>query len=118
MGTGVNPKIVCLVGSTRFFREFQRAAYEAELAGEITVGPAFTPDVGPDEHGGQVGITPEQKTAVDAAFVQKITMADEVMVINVGGYVGQSTRKDIEFARSIGKPIRWLEPQYAFCPPT
>jgi hypothetical protein len=101
-------KIVCLVGSTRFFYQFQRVAYEAELAGEITVGPAFTPDVGPNEHGGQVGITPEQKTAVDAAFVHKITMADEVLVVNVGGYVGQSSRKDIEFARSLAKPIRWL----------
>lgn len=99
------PKVVCLIGSTRFFREFQRAAYEAELAGEITVGPAFTPGVGPREHGGTVGITPEQKAAVDAAFVHKIAMADEVLVINVGGYVGASTRKDIEFAKSICKPV-------------
>ncbi len=91
-----------------------RAAYESELAGEITVGPAFTPDVGPNEHGGSVGITPEQKRAVDAAFIHKIAMADEVLVINVGGYVGKSTRADIESARSLGKTLRWLEPLHAF----
>lgn len=108
------PKIVCLVGSTRFFRGFQRAAFEAELRGEITVGPAFTPDVGPDEHGGTVGISPAQKQAIDEAFAHKITMADEILVINEGGYIGSSTRNDIAFARSIGKPVRWLEPEHAF----
>lgn len=111
---GVRPTVVRLIGSTRFFRAFQQAAYEAELAGKITVGPAFTPAVGPDEHGGTVGITPEQKAAVDEAFVHKIAMADEVLVINVGGYVGSSTRRDIESARALGKPVRWLEPQHAF----
>lgn len=111
---GSRPPVVCLIGSTKFFRAFQQAAYEAELAGKITVGPAFTPAVGPDEHGGTVGITPEQKIAVDEAFVHKIAMADEVLVINVGGYVGSSTRRDIANARALGKPVRWLEPQHAF----
>ncbi len=78
------------------------------------MGPAFTPDVGPDEHGGTVGITPEQKRAIDAAFAHKIAMADEIFVINEGGYVGTSTRHDIAYARSIGKTVRWLEPQHAF----
>jgi hypothetical protein len=111
MSSGTRPKVVCLVGSTRFFREFMRAACEAELAGDITVGPAFTPDVGPDEHGGEVGVTTEQKTAIDAAFCHKIAMSDEVLVINVGGYVGSSTARDIETARALGKKIRWLEPE-------
>ncbi|MDD2765621.1 MAG: hypothetical protein PHE83_16790 [Opitutaceae bacterium] len=107
------PRVVCLVGSTRFYRAFMRAAHEAELAGDITVGPAFTPDADPDAHGGTVGITSAQKIAVDAAFIHKIAMADEILVINVGGYIGESTREDIARAKAMHKPIRWLEPQPA-----
>ncbi len=109
----MKPKIVCLVGSTKFFVDFMRLAYEAELAGQITVGPAFSPYVGAQDHGGTVGVTPEQKAAIDDAFRHKIDMADEVLVVNVKGYVGESTRKDIEYARSIGKPLRWLEAETA-----
>lgn len=112
MNAASKPKVVCLVGSTRFFTEFLQAQYEAELAGIITVGPAFTPSVNPDKHGGDVGVTPEQKAAIDNAFIHKIAMADEILVINSGGYIGRSTRKDIEFARRIGKPIQWIEPQH------
>jgi hypothetical protein len=107
------PKVICLVGSTRFYRAFMRVAYDAELAGEITVGPAFSPEVGPDDHGGEVAITRRQKRAVDAAFANKIAMADEVLVLNVGGYVGRSTLRDIERARALGRPVRWLEPDHA-----
>ncbi len=102
-------KIVCLVGSSRFYDAFMRASYELELAGEIVVGPGFCPDVGADQHGGDVGITPEQKRAVDALYKQKIALADEVYVLNVGGYIGTSTREDITFAVRLGKPVRWLE---------
>ena len=48
MPNAARPKIVSLVGSCRFFRDFIRAAYDNELAGVITVGPAFAPDVPPD----------------------------------------------------------------------
>ncbi len=41
--------------------------------------------------------------------LEKIKLADEILVLNVGGYVGQSTRAEIEFARVLGKKIRWLE---------
>ena len=40
---------------------------------------------------------------------EKIRLADEILVLNVGGYVGPSTRAEIEFARSLGKKIRWLK---------
>lgn len=110
---GPRPKVVCLVGSSRFFVEFQRAAYLGELAGEIIIGPGFTPDVAADKHGGNVGITPEQKIAVDVLYRHKIAMSDEVRVINVGGYVGESTKGDLVFARSLGKKISWLEPERA-----
>ena len=40
---------------------------------------------------------------------RKIDMADEIYVINVGGYIGSSTRSEIEYAQSHGKGIRYLE---------
>lgn len=49
------------------------------------------------------------KKMLDELHLDKIRMADEVLVINRGGYVGESTGREVEFARSLGKPIRWME---------
>ena len=49
------------------------------------------------------------KVGLDVLHRQKITLADEILVLNVGGYVGDSTRSEVEFARGLGKGIRWLE---------
>jgi hypothetical protein len=35
-------------------------------------------------------------------------MADEIFVINVGGYIGESTRSEIEYAKRTGKAVRYL----------
>lgn len=61
-------------------------------------------------HGEGIVITLEQKEALDELHKRKIDLADEIMVLNVEGYIGDSTRSEIEYARSNGKPIRWLEP--------
>jgi hypothetical protein len=50
------------------------------------------------------------KERLDILHLFKIDEADEILVLNVGGYVGQSTQREIEYARRLGKPIRWLEP--------
>jgi hypothetical protein len=55
-------------------------------------------------------ITEEQKIALDLIHLAKIEHADEVLVINVGGYLGESTRRELEYAQRLGKHIRWLEP--------
>jgi cell division protein FtsB len=60
-------------------------------------------------HGEQAGCTPEQKIALDELHKRKIDLADEVLVLNVGGYIGESTRSEIEYARKLGKPVRYLE---------
>jgi hypothetical protein len=104
------PKIVCLCGSTRFYKQFMVANYEETMAGRIVLSVGFYPHAVNEMHGEGVGITPEQKEALDALHKKKIDLADEVYVLNVGGYVGDSTRNEIEHARKTGKPIRWLEP--------
>lgn len=50
------------------------------------------------------------KEMLDVLHLFKIDKADEVLILNVDGYVGESTRREIEYARRLGKPLRWLEP--------
>ena len=49
------------------------------------------------------------KARLDELHLRKIDLADEVMVLNVGGYIGDSTRREIEYANAHGKPVRYLE---------
>lgn len=53
--------------------------------------------------------TPE-KQGLDQLHYRKIDMADEILVINVGGYVGSSTKREIAYARAHGKRVRWMFP--------
>lgn len=105
----MRPEIVCLCGSTRFYDAFQRANYEETMAGKIVLSVGFYPHSSEQAHGETIGITPEQKEALDQLHKHKIYLADEVYVLNVGGYIGDSTRSEIAFAEALGKPIRYLE---------
>lgn len=98
------PVIVCLCGSTRFQQAFADANCQETMAGRIVLS------VGVFVHGQDVSITPEQKVMLDELHKRKIDLADEVLVINVGGYVGESTRGEIEYAKRRGKTVRFLEP--------
>lgn len=104
------PRIVCLCGSTRFWREFQAASLRETLAGRIvlSIGAASGTD---DEH---LGNLPRDeydriKAELDELHLRKIEMADEVLVLNKGGYVGESTAREVRHAIALGKPLRWLE---------
>jgi len=106
------PTIVCLCGSTRFYEQFQRSNYEETMAGRIVLSVGHYPHSTEQAHGESVGCTPEQKITLDVLHKQKIDLADEVLVLNVGGYIGQSTRSEIDHAIKTGKPIRYLEPAH------
>jgi hypothetical protein len=60
-------------------------------------------------HGEGVGHDSQQKVMLDELHKRKIDLADYVLVLNVGGYVGQSTRGEIDYALSHGKPVEYLE---------
>jgi hypothetical protein len=107
------PIVVCLCGSTRFYTAFQEANYRETMAGRIVLTVGFYPHATEQAHGEQVGITPEQKAALDDLHKRKIDLADEILVLNCDGYVGDSTRSEIAYAREHGKRIRWLEPDKA-----
>ncbi len=103
------PTIVCLCGSTRFYEHFQRVNYEETMAGRIVLTVGFYPHSQDQAHGETLGITEEQKAQLDELHLRKIDLADEVFVINVDRYVGDSTMSEIAYALWKTKSIRWLE---------
>lgn len=104
------PTIVCLCGSTRFYQEFQRANYEETMAGRIVLSVGFYTHAAQEAHGETWGCSLEQKLALDELHKRKIDLADEVLILNVGGYIGASTRSELEYAKAHAKPVRYLEP--------
>lgn len=103
-------RVVCLCGSTRFYDEFQSANYRETMAGRIVLSVGFYPHCSERAHGEAVGCTVDQKRQLDELHLRKIDLADEVLVLNVGGYIGESTRRELEHAKATGKAVRYLEP--------
>lgn len=99
------PTIVCLCGSTRFSEAYQEVNLRETLRGRIvlTVGCDFKSD-------SALGLSADDKSRLDELHKRKIDLADEVFVLNVGGYIGDSTRSEIAYAHEQGKPVRYLEP--------
>jgi len=97
------PKVICLCGSTRFKKEFERVNYDETLKGNIIL------TVGCFGHADGVEFTEDQKTALDELHKRKIDIADEILVINVDGYIGSSTKSEIEYAKKENKGIRYYE---------
>jgi len=107
---GPRPEIVVLCGSTRFYDEFQQANYDLTMSGAIVLSVGFYPHAKAQHgHGEGVGHDSAEKIALDELHKRKIDLADRVLVLNVGGYVGESTRSEIEYAEKLGKPIEYLE---------
>ena len=102
------PEIVCLCGSTRFADELAEANRDLTFAGAIVVAPGVFGRV--DAAGTQPPITSEQKAALDELHLRKIDLADRVLVVNPGGYVGESTSREIAHARATGKPVTFTHP--------
>jgi hypothetical protein len=109
-GDGARPPVVCLCGSTRFYDEFQQASYDLTMRGEIVLSVGFYPHAtARHEHGEGVGHDSAAKTALDELHKRKIDLADYVLVLNPGGYVGLSTRSEIAYAAAHGKPVVYLQ---------
>ena len=97
-----NYKVITLCGSTRFKEDFERVNKELTLAGNIVIS------VGCFGHSGDV-FTEEQKNMLDDMHKRKIDMADAIYVINKDGYIGSSTRSEIQYAMRLGKQIIFME---------
>ena len=101
------PHIVCLCGSTRFMDAFFEAGWKFTLEGKIVLSVGVCKHV--EHHGGEA-LGPDVAEKLDELHMRKIDLADSVFVLNVRGYIGESTGKEIEYAESINKPIGYLEP--------
>jgi hypothetical protein len=110
------PEIVCLSGSTRFKDAYRRENARLTLDGKIVLSVGFfhhsdgVPDAAPESAMGENG---EWKEDADHLHLRKIDLADRLHVINVDGYVGESTREEIEYARETDTKVTWLEPEGA-----
>jgi hypothetical protein len=103
------PMIICLCGSTRFYETFQEWNYLLTMEGKIVLSVGFFVHSQLTAHRENLGCTPEQKINLDELHKRKIDLADEVMILNVGGYIGESTRSELEYAKDHAKPIKYLE---------
>lgn len=101
------PPIVCLCGSTRFMDAFFEAGWKFTLEGKIVLSVGVCKHA--EHHGGEA-IGQDIADKLDELHFRKIDLADAVFVLNVRGYIGDSTRKEIEYAESLHKPISYLEP--------
>ncbi len=96
-------KVVTLCGSTKFKNEFIEVQKQLTLEGCIVIS------VGLFGHSGDVEVfTENTKEMLDDVHKRKIDMADEIFVVDVGGYIGQSTRSEIDYAKSKGIPVSFL----------
>lgn len=96
-------KIITLCGSTKFREEFLEVQKRLTLEGNIVISVGLFGHSG-DEEVWDKGI----KEMLDDMHLRKIDLADEIFVVNPGGYIGESTRKEIEYAKGKNKVVRYL----------
>jgi len=110
---GPRPTITVLCGSTRFHEAFHDANLRLTIAGHIvlSIGCDTKADADLDLAAqDSEGRTFDQiKADLDDLHKRKIDLADEVLVLNVNGYIGDSTRSEIEYAVKLRKPVHYLE---------
>ncbi len=95
--------IITLCGSIKFKDEFIKVQEKFTLDGNIVLIPNFFNNIKKEN------IDKKTKQMLDEMHKQKIDMCNEIYVINVGGYIGESTKTEIEYAKSKRKKISYLE---------
>lgn len=104
-------KVVTLCGSTKFKKEFMQAQKDLTLQGCIVISVGLFGHSGDEEvwENMDEGTLTKTKEMLDDMHKRKIDMADEIFVINVGGYIGESTKSEIKYAQDTGKAVKYLE---------
>lgn len=101
------PTIVCLCGSTRFADKFFEIGWKLTLQGKIVLSIGVVKHA---EHHGAEALGQDVADRLDELHLRKIDLADEVWILNVGGYIGSSTAKEIRYAHQTQKRLLWIEP--------
>ena len=97
-------KIVTLCGSTRFKEQFEEIQKRLMLAGCIVISVGMF-EISEDDK----QKNPDMNNMLSDMHFRKIDLADEIFVVNVGGYIGESTKREIEYATKTGKKVSYLE---------
>jgi len=107
-----NYKVITLCGSTKFKDEFLKVQKDLTLKGNIVISVGLFGHSGDNEvwENMDEGTLTKTKEMLDDMHKRKIDMADEIFVINVNGYIGESTKSEIEYAILTGKIVNYLEP--------
>lgn len=95
--------IICLCGSTKFKDIYEKTEKEFALKGYVVITVSCFPSSDNDPR------LLKKKDLLDKIHLQKIRMSEEIFVINPGGYIGESTCREIKYAKKLGKTIRYLE---------
>jgi hypothetical protein len=106
---GPRPTIVTLCGSTRFKDEINATNARLTMEGKLVISLGVFGHTDMPDHDWTTGGS-DTKRLLDDLHKRKIDLADEVLIVNVGGYIGESTRGEIEYAEKIGRPVSYLEP--------
>lgn len=93
-------KIITVCGSLRFYKEMMEITEKMELQGNCMLVPIYNPSKTSKDD-----FTEEEAFMLDKMHKEKIKLADAILVVNVDNYIGSSTHKEIEFAKSLGKEV-------------
>ncbi len=93
-------KIITVCGSLRFYKEMMEITEKMELEGNCMLVPIYNP-ARPNKD----DFTEDEALMLDKMHKERIKLADAILVVNVEGYIGVSTSKEIEFAKSLGKEV-------------
>jgi hypothetical protein len=99
----VKEEIITLCGSTRFKKEFEEVNRRLSLSGKVVL------TVSCFGHADNLNLSTKDKTILDKVHLRKIDLAEAIYVINVGGYIGESTKKEIAYAKQKGKRVYYHE---------
>lgn len=103
------PPIWTLCGSTRFMDTFAEAMRVLSLRGVIVLTVAIPTHRGGDD---PEGMNPDVKDHLDELHLRKMDISDAILVLNLCGYLGESTRTEVQYARSRHIPVVWWEPTF------
>ncbi|MCT4613086.1 MAG: hypothetical protein N4A47_06935 [Clostridia bacterium] len=102
---GNRAKVITICGSLKFVNEIMMHSKRLELEGNCVLNIIYSMQRDKDDY------TEEQFEILDRMHKQKIDMSDAIFVINVGGYIGEGTKSEIEYAAKLDKEIIYLEEQ-------
>ena len=103
-------KIITVCGSLRFYKEMMEITEKLELEGNCMLVPIYNPSKSSKDD-----FTEEEALMLDKMHKERIKLADAILVVNVDGYIGNSTKNEIEFAKSLNKEIMYYSDYILGC---